>query len=140
MNITKTELSTKPFTVKKFKLECEGKEYIIIQEQNCSLIESIVYGQTWQKAKTEVMIHSHYSPLPTNEELIRLWDKLNPNQAKEHNPFTWLNEQQKAIAKVEEMLGGTEELEYPMDGGGDYSTFKVKPTLLQRIKNLFKKR
>lgn len=29
MNITKTELPTRPHVVKKFKLECEGKEYIV---------------------------------------------------------------------------------------------------------------
>jgi len=156
MNITKTELPTRPFTVKKFKLECEGKEYIVVEYQYYSTIESLVYGQDWQNSKLELIHNLHYGTRHTHEELIYVWRNTNPVSlgldvwAKEG--VHWDNK----TIKLDFMSGVTVKhkpdlfdenkplpptppkpriIKYP-------SLFDIQwlSTLLQRIKNLFKKK
>lgn len=72
MNITKTELPTRPFTVKKFKLVCEGKEYIVVEEQHSTTIESMSYNTGNQELIT--VNHMHYQKIPTDLEMIKEWN------------------------------------------------------------------
>ena len=71
MNITKTELPTRPFTVKKFKLECEGKEYTVIEKQYECLIGGVDENL---KAHTRSFVFTDEPP--SSQELIDYWEDL----------------------------------------------------------------
>ena len=77
MNITKTELPTRPFTVKKFKLECEGNIYYLIQGEHWFHIWATI--DVWDTALSSVFIPSIYTKR-TNDYMIRLWHAEHPTQ------------------------------------------------------------
>ncbi len=69
MNITKTELPTRPFTVKKFKLEVDEEEYIVIEKQ----YECLISGFDNNNQEQILLVLFTDNTTPDFGELIKKW-------------------------------------------------------------------